>query len=76
MKVAGVTYVLLIVLTESNKNVENKKKTWDLKDGGLLNLDEDKGIWNELFSAKHDSLITCCADVAEQQDSHGLNEPG
>lgn len=36
MKVAGVTYVLLIVLTESNKNVENKKKkkSWDLKDGG------------------------------------------
>lgn len=77
MKVAGVTYVLLIVLTESNKNVENKrKKKLGSKGRGLLNLDGDKGIWNELFSAKHDSLITCRADVAEQQDSHGLNEPG
>lgn len=78
MKVAGVTYVLLIVLTESNKNVENKKKKKKLgsKGRGLLNLDGDKGIWNELFSAKHDSLITCRADVAEQQDSRELNEPG
>lgn len=33
MKVTGVTYVPLIVLVESNKNVEEKKRGWDLKRG-------------------------------------------